>query len=406
MPRPGRPAPGRAGTGRRGSPRRRPPGRCAAPPVRSAARRGRPARSGSPPATGPREHAADDRSPRGHARWPGAAGPRRPPTAARPAARSRVACQLRRTSGDVVGLGGGRGLAPVAERRVGVAHLVDVRREPLGVGARGVVRSGSARSRVTCFSRAAAPRATAATAVTGPSVWSDQPTGTPERSRMVTIARRLACSIGRRVARDAVHAAAARARRPASPPRRPPRPRCPSRSSRSPAGRAGATSVSSGWLVSSPEPSLRACTPSSQTRSRLARSNAVDRKSIPRSTAWSRSSAHAVSGRTYCSSSSRWVREPGRGRLVRRGPRRRGDQGGRVEGLELDRVGAGVGRQVDQRVRVGDRAVVVHPGLGDDVEVGSLGQGEQRPAARRRWAGLRAGPSAWARFPGRSSAPG
>ena len=98
--------------------------------------------------------------------------------------------------GRGVRLGCDRGLDPVAESGVRRPRLADVVGETLRVRARGVVGAGRLRSRVTCFSSAAAPRATEATAVTVPMVWSDQPTGRPNRCRMVTSARRLACSTG------------------------------------------------------------------------------------------------------------------------------------------------------------------------------------------------------------------
>ena len=71
-----------------------------------------------------------------------------------------------------------------------------IRRKPVLSSENAESGDVSSLDRVMCFSTMHAPSATAPTATVSPSVWSDRPTGTPQRASMAGMARRLTASGG------------------------------------------------------------------------------------------------------------------------------------------------------------------------------------------------------------------
>ena len=116
-------------------------------------------------------------------------------------------------------------------------------------------------------------------------------------------------------------------------------------------------------------------TPSSASSSTAARSNGLEKKAIPRSRAWSAELGLPLAGQgdrveqLLRAALVVEVLEPGRLRRV---------EVLAAVGLELDRVGARVGGDVDQLARHPEVAVVVGAGLGDHVRGLT---GPDRPAA-------------------------
>ena len=117
-------------------------------------------------------------------------------------------------------------------------------------------------------------------------------------------------------------------------------------------------------LSASPEGTLRAGTPRSTKSSRLWISKAVERNTIPEALPGGEGQRELLQHRVLLRGTARL--------LVGRSSGLFGDQCIRVKGLELHCVGASGYCQVDQLVRHGDVAVVIHAGLSDD-EAGMSG---------------------------------
>ncbi len=109
-----------------------------------------------------------------------------------PAGRSRAQCRLRRATAAISRSAAVGTLSPSPTACAVVAMAVDHRGELVRLQRHRLVRPGRPRSRVRCFSMIAAPSAVAATGSSMPGVWSDQPVGSPNASRIVAIAARFA----------------------------------------------------------------------------------------------------------------------------------------------------------------------------------------------------------------------
>ena len=210
---------------------------------------------------------------------------------------------------------------------------------------------GRVRSVVTCFSSTDAPSATAPRALVSPVVWSDQPTGRPWAPRHRRDRPQVALLEGRGVGRDAVEEDGARGR--ARTPRRPRRPRRPTpcRWRRAAAPRSAASSRRNGVLVSSPDDTLRAGTPSPTRSSALPRSNGVLRNWVPALGRVVAQLGPHRRGQGQRREERVLVGRGPAGPLVGRRVGRGGDQPVGVEGLELHGIRPGVGRDVDEPVR-------------------------------------------------------
>ena len=131
-----------------------------------------------------------------------------------------------------------------------------------------------------------------------------------------------------------------------------------------------AMSRMSGRCHSSYVATLNALTPSPSSRSTASWSNGVDRKSSPRSVAWSHRASRATRAAARAGAKSSDIVWPGRQDAVEvlRPCRRLGHDRVGPERLELDRVGAGLGGDVDEPAGLVEVAVVVRAGLRDDVD--------------------------------------